>query len=109
MVWHVGNVEKSSLQSCLMENPAKRGRKRKNDDNAEPAGAAGSNASSAVVAGAWLTPEKKSRTSLEVCNLNGVRGLGPMLITAEDLARILGANALMLVGDGEGFRVLERP
>jgi hypothetical protein len=25
------------------------------------------------------------------------------------LARTLGANALMLVGDGEGFRVLHRP
>jgi hypothetical protein len=57
----------------------------------------------------WPTPENKTRMTLEVCNLNGVRGLGPMLITAEDLARTLGANALMLVGDGEGFRVLERP
>jgi hypothetical protein len=52
---------------------------------------------------------KEPRTSLEVCNLNGVRGLGPMLITAEDLARTLGVNALMLVGHGEGFRDLERP
>jgi hypothetical protein len=32
-----------------------------------------------------------------------------MLITAEDLMRTVGANALMLVGDDEGFRVLERP
>jgi hypothetical protein len=29
-----------------------------------------------------------------------------MLITAADLASTMGANALMLVGDGEGFRVL---
>jgi hypothetical protein len=62
-----------------------------------------------VVAGAWLTREKKPRTTLEVCNLNGVRDLEPMMITAKDLARTLGANAFMLVGDGEGFRVLERP
>jgi hypothetical protein len=39
----------------------------------------------------WPTPENKTRMTLEVCNLNGVRGLGPMLITAEDLARTLGA------------------
>jgi hypothetical protein len=32
-----------------------------------------------------------------------------MMITAEDLARTLGVYALMLVGDIEGFRVLERP
>lgn len=32
--------------------------------------------------------------------MNRVRGFGPMLITAEDLARTLEANALMLVGDG---------
>jgi hypothetical protein len=32
-----------------------------------------------------------------------------MLVTTEDLARTLEANALMLVGDGAGFKVLERP
>jgi hypothetical protein len=32
-----------------------------------------------------------------------------MLIMAEDLARTLEANVLMLVGDGAGFKVLERP
>jgi hypothetical protein len=32
-----------------------------------------------------------------------------MLITTEDLARTLEANTLMLVGDGAGFKVLERP
>jgi hypothetical protein len=42
----------------------------------------------------WPTPENKTRMTLEVCNLNGVRGLGSMLITAEDLARTLDANAL---------------
>jgi hypothetical protein len=33
---------------------------------------------------------------------------GPLKITAADLARTLGANALRLVGDGEGFKVLHR-
>jgi hypothetical protein len=32
-----------------------------------------------------------------------------MLITAADLARTLGENAFMLVGDGEGFMILHRP
>jgi hypothetical protein len=32
-----------------------------------------------------------------------------MLITAEDLARTLEANDLFLVGNGAGFRVLDRP
>jgi hypothetical protein len=46
---------------------------------------------------------------LHYWNMNCERGAGPMLITVTDLARTLGANALMLVGDGEGFGVLERP
>jgi hypothetical protein len=109
MVWHAGDVEKSGLQPYSMENPAQRGRKRKIDNNVEKDVAVCSNATSVVVVGAYLTPEKKARTMLEVCNFNGARGLGPMLITAEDLARTLGANVLMLVGDSDGFRVLERP
>jgi hypothetical protein len=32
-----------------------------------------------------------------------------MLITAEDLARTLEANDLILVGDEAGFKFLERP
>ncbi|KAK1646046.1 hypothetical protein QYE76_063851 [Lolium multiflorum] len=35
-------------------------------------------------------------------------GFGPMLITAEDLARTLEANDLILVDDGTGFQVLDR-
>jgi hypothetical protein len=57
-----------------------------------------------------LTPEKWAITTLEVCDTNHERGSdGPMLITAADLARTLGANAFMLVGDGEGFMILHRP
>jgi hypothetical protein len=63
----------------------------------------------AVVAGAWLTPQKKVRSTLEVCDMNSTRGFGPMLITDEDLVRILEANDLILVGDGAGFKVLKRP
>jgi hypothetical protein len=61
------------------------------------------------VAGAWLPPQKKARSTLEVCDMNSMRGFGPMLITAEDLARILEANVLILVGDGAGFKVLDCP
>jgi hypothetical protein len=61
------------------------------------------------VAGAWLTPQKKARSTLEVCDMNSTKGFGPMLITAEDLARTLEANDLILVGDGAGFKVLSRP
>jgi hypothetical protein len=53
MVWFAGAVEKGGLQLCSMENPAKRGTKRKVDDNDEKTGAGCSNATSAVVAGAW--------------------------------------------------------
>jgi hypothetical protein len=38
--------------------------------------------------------------------MNCTRGLGPMLITAEDLKRALEANELFLVGDGARFQVL---
>jgi hypothetical protein len=92
-----------------MENPAERGRKRKADDNGEQSVMLGSNATSAIMVGTWMTPEKRAKTALKVCTTNHERGSGPLLITATDLARTLGANDLMLVGDCEGFRVLNRP
>jgi hypothetical protein len=61
------------------------------------------------VTGPGLTPEKRAKTTLEVCPMNHERGSGPLLITAADLARTLRANPLMLVGDGKGFMVLYRP
>jgi hypothetical protein len=109
MVWDTCVVEKGGLQLCSMENSTKGRRKRKIDANAGQVGAVGSSAASAIVAGAWLTPQKKVRTTLEVCDMNNISGFGPMMITAEDLARTLDTNALMLVGDGAGFTVLERP
>jgi hypothetical protein len=93
----------------LSENSAEGRRKRKPEPDAEQARGVSSAAAATVVAGAWLAPQKKARSSLEVCDMSRVRGFGPMLITAEDLARTLEANTLMLVGDGAGFKVLERP
>jgi hypothetical protein len=101
MVWDAGDVE--SLQLCSMESPAEGRRKRKTEHDVEQAGGVSSVAAVVVVAGVWLTPQKKARSSLEVCDMNRVRGFGPMLITAEDLVRTLETNALMLVGDGAGF------
>jgi hypothetical protein len=89
--------------------PTEGGRKRKSDNDGEQAGDLGSNATSVIVAGTWLSPEKRARTALKVCTMNHERGSRPLLITATDLERTLGANALMLVGDGEGFRVLNMP
>jgi hypothetical protein len=60
------------------------------------------------VAGSWVIPQKRARTTLEVCEMNSSRGFGPMLMTAEDLARTLDANDLVLVGDGALFQVLDR-
>ncbi|XP_051203399.1 uncharacterized protein [Lolium perenne] len=103
-----GDVETLGLQLCSMENPAERRRKRRTDVHAEQAGGSGPDATNAVVAGAWVTPQKRARATLEVSDMNCSRGFGPMLITAEDLARTLEANDLILVGDGAGFQVLDR-
>jgi hypothetical protein len=92
-----------------MEHSAERGRKRKADDDGEQGGVPGSNATSDVVAGAWLTREKRARIALEVCDMNCERKSGPLLITTADLASTLGANALLLVGEGEDFRIMHRP
>jgi hypothetical protein len=109
MVWHAGDVEAHGLQLCAVGNPVEGGRKRRAEITAEQAGDFGSAATAAVVAGAWLTPQKKARSTLEVCDMNIMRGFGPMVITADDLARTLEANDLILVGNGAGFRVLDRP
>jgi hypothetical protein len=109
MDWHAGVVETYGLQLCSVENLVERGRKRRAETVAEQATEFGSVAAAAVVAGAWLTPQKKARSTLDVCDMNITRGFGPMLITAEDLARTLEANDLILMGDGAGFKVLYRP
>jgi hypothetical protein len=58
------------------------------------------------VAGSWLTPEKKARTEQEVIIHNQMEG-AELKITAGDLARTLVANDLLLIGDGESFKVIK--
>jgi hypothetical protein len=91
-----------------VEDSGEGGRKRGAGGDVEQDGGSSSAAAAAVVAGAWLTPQKRLRTTLEVYDVNYTRGLGPMLITAEDLKRTLEDNELFLVGDGARFQVLGR-
>jgi hypothetical protein len=92
-----------------MECSGQSGRTRKVDGNSEPIGGFCPGSTSTIVVGTWLTPERKARTELEVCVLNQNRGADePLKITTADLARTLKANALMMVGDGDGFWVLTR-
>jgi hypothetical protein len=108
MVWHAGFVETLAKQLCSVENSAERGGKRRADRPDEQVGRSGQIATNDIVAGSWVIPQKKARTTLEVCDRNNARGLGPMLMTAEDLARTLDANDLVLVGDGAYFQVMGR-
>jgi hypothetical protein len=108
MAWYVGAVESLGLQLCSVESPIERRRKRGVDDNAEQGGGSSSSAAAAIVAGTWLTPQKKARSSLEVCEMNTTRCFGPLLITVEDLGRTMMTNDLILMGDGAGFQVCKR-
>jgi hypothetical protein len=93
-----------------MERTTQSGRKREVANNSEHFGGISSCLTSAIVVGAWLTPEKRARTEMEVCVIKQTREHEePLNITTADLVRTLKANAFMLVGDGEGFRVLPRP
>jgi hypothetical protein len=58
------------------------------------------------VAGSWLTLEKKARTEQDITLHNQMEG-AELKITAGDLARTLVANVLMLIGDGESFKVIK--
>jgi hypothetical protein len=58
------------------------------------------------VAGSWLTPEKKARTEQEITLHNQMKGV-ELKITTGDLARTLMANGLVLIGDGESFKVIK--
>ena len=102
MDWYAGDVEKLCLQLCSVENSSEGRKKRRADDDAEQSGGCDSAAAAAIVAGAWLTPQEKARSTLEICDMNSTRGFGPLLITAE-------ANDLILEGDGAGFQVHSRP
>jgi hypothetical protein len=72
----------------------------------EASGWLGACPSAAVVAGSWLTPEKKARTEQEITLHNQMEG-AELKITAGDLARTLMANGLVLIGDGERFKVIK--
>jgi hypothetical protein len=61
-----------------MENPAGRRRKMRTDVHAEQAGGSGPYATTVVVAGAWVTPQKRARATLEVSDMNNSRVFGPM-------------------------------
>nr|XP_051189956.1 uncharacterized protein LOC127303240 [Lolium perenne] len=77
-------------------------RKRKLENEGDFAGGLGSCSTSFVVAGSWLMPIKKLMTTDEVELMNACCADGEALkITAPDLARILVANDLMMIGDGE--------
>jgi hypothetical protein len=58
------------------------------------------------VAGSWLTPEKKARTEQEITLHNQMEG-AELKITTGVLARTLMANGLVLIGDGERFKVIK--
>jgi hypothetical protein len=85
---------------------AHRGRKRKAGLLGETSGWGAACPSATVVAGSWLTLEKKARTEQEV-TLHNQMGGAELKITAGDLARTLVANGLMLIGDGESFKVIK--
>jgi hypothetical protein len=107
MAGYAGFVETLGMQLCSVEDFTEGRGKRRADVYVEQVGGSGQDAS-AIVAGSWVIPQKKARTTLEVCDMNSSRGFGPMLMTAEDLARTLEANDLVLVGDGACFQVLDR-
>jgi hypothetical protein len=53
-----------------------------------------------------LTPEKRLRTEQENNLHNQMEG-AELKITVGDLARTMMANGLMLIGDGERFKVIK--
>jgi hypothetical protein len=92
-----------------MGSSTSRVRKRKTSNNDYAIGDFGSCPTNAIVAGAWVKPEKFLKTHHELLAMNlGLAGSGHLKISAPDLARTLKANDLELVGDGECFRVVQR-
>jgi hypothetical protein len=87
-----------------MRNTGAGGQKRKAEDDGGAAGVSGSGATIAVVARAWVTPEKRMRSQLDLIISNqGLDGQDEKLITMANLARNLEEKNLMLVGDGESL------
>jgi hypothetical protein len=69
-----GFVETLGLQLCSVEDSAERRGKRRADVYAEQGGGSGQDATTAIVAGTWVIPQKKARATLEVCDMNSSRG-----------------------------------
>jgi hypothetical protein len=67
-------------------------------------GELGACSTAVVVAGAWVTPEKKLRTESEI-NVHSQTEDGNWKISTDDLTRTLMANGLVLIGNGEHFKV----
>jgi hypothetical protein len=95
---------------CSLEHHDQRRIKRNVDDDCEKFRGFNSCSTSGIMGGAWLAPEKKAKNEMEVYigNLRCEDGEA-LKVTTACLARTLEANALILVGDGVGFRVLPRP
>jgi hypothetical protein len=102
-------VEEVGLFACSVGGSTSRGRKRKTSGGDYAIGGFGSCTAAAIVAGAWVKPEKILRSHHELLDMNlGSAGSGHMKISAPDLARTLKANDLELVGDGESFKVVQK-
>jgi hypothetical protein len=88
-----------------MEHPARKGGKRKAQSSGGQSGEIGACSTAAIMAGAWVTLEKKLMTKAEI-NVHNQAGDGSWKISADDLARTLMANGLVLIGTGDRFKVI---
>jgi hypothetical protein len=105
LVWDAESVEEIGLFACSMKGSASRGRKRKTSESEYAIGGFGSCPADAIVARAWVKPEKFLKTHHELLAMNlGSAGSGHLKISVLNLTRTLKANDLELVGDGECFR-----
>jgi hypothetical protein len=106
VAWYADHLEKIILHPCSMEHTALQGRKRKDELDDGAIRGLGACSSATIVAGAWVTPEKKLRSEAAM-NIHNQAGGEDWKISADDLARTLKANGLVLIGDGERFKVID--
>jgi hypothetical protein len=85
---------------------ALRGRKRKVESDGDVSRSLGACPFAVVVAGAWVILAKKLISENDI-NFHNQAGGDDLKITADDLTRTLTANGLVLIGDGEGFKVIK--
>jgi hypothetical protein len=85
------------------------GKKRKYEDEGEFPGGFSSCSTTTFVTGSCLILVKKMMTSTKVELMNqNCSGDKDIKIASADLSRTMAANALMLVGDGECFKVVDK-